>query len=484
MGVNLVGSLAAIVVLPMLTRSMPASDFGIWTQVTVTAILAPLLLGLGLPWALVRFLAAEDRRERVAEGLGSVLVAVAAVSTATAVALAALAPQVAAWLFGGRVDVIRLTAVIVPLECVSAVLYNYLRTFQHVRLYSGFIVLQTALLLGLISATVVLGWGLVGAVLSLLAARAVTVLAMAIAIVREVDVRWPDFSMLRQLLRFGLPMVPVDLSEWALSSADRYLIGILAGIAWVGYYGPGYAVGGIILMLVVPLRFLLPPALSEMYERGRVDQVRAFLRHGLRYFLALSIPAAVGLGLLARPLLLLLTTEEIAREGHVVVPVVAMAMVLAGVQAIMSQVLLLQKRTGTLGAVMVAAAAIDIAVNVVLIPRTGILGAALAALVAYLFATVATGALAGGELRPGPDIVVVGKIVTSTLAMMAVVLGLEAIWRPPLLLWIAAAAALGALTFAGTTVLLRTFSPREWGFFWHLLGRGRPKGSAGRDAGR
>ncbi len=469
--VNLIGSVAAILVLPMLTRSMPASDFGVYTQVTVTAILAPLLLGLGLPWAMVRFLASEDRRERVSEGLSSVLTVVVAVSLAAAAALAALAPQVGTWLFGGREDVIRLTAVLVPLECTSAVLYNYLRAFQRIRLFSAFILMQTLLLLGLIAVTVVLGMGLVGAVLALLGARAATVVAMAVAVLREVPLRRPDFSMLRQFLRFGTPMVPSDLSEWAMSSVDRYLIGIIAGITWVGYYGPGYALGSILLLFVVPLRFLLPPALSEMYDRGHVDRARAFLRYSMKYFLVLTIPGAVGLGLLARPLLLLLTTEEIAREGHVVVPVVAMAMVLCGAQAILAQVLLLQKRTRTLGAVMGVSAVLNVAVNVAAIPRFEILGAALATLVAYLFATLATGALARGEPRVEVDVVAVGKSVVATMAMAAVVVAMDRWWDPSVLVWTVSAALAGAGVFAGVTALLRTFSREELDFARALLRR-------------
>ncbi len=473
LAVNVVGSVAAILVLPMLTRSMPASDFGVYAQVTVTVILAPLLLGLGLPWAMVRFLAAEDREERVSEGLSSVLAVVLAVSMAAAAALAALAPQVGVWLFGGREDIIRLTAVIVPLECASSVLYNYLRAFQRIRLYSGFILLQTLLLLGLIAVTVVMDMGLVGAVLSLLTARAVTVAAMAFAVVRESPLRRPDLSMLRRFLRFGAPMVPFDLSEWAISSVDRYLIGIIAGIAWVGYYGPAYALGSIMLLLVVPLRFLLPAALAEMYDRGRVGRARAFLRHAMKCFLVLSIPSAVGLGLLGRPLLLLLTTEEIAREGSVVVPVAAMAMVLCGVQAILSQVLLLQGRTRALGAVMAAAAALNVALNVVAVPRLSILGAALATLAAYLFAMLATGVLARGEPRLKLDVAAVGKSAVGTLAMVAAVVAMGRWWEAPVPVWTVGAALAGAGVFAAATLLLRTFSEEEREFLLALLGRGR-----------
>jgi O-antigen/teichoic acid export membrane protein len=346
-------------------------------------------------------------------------------------------------------------------------------------LYSGFILLQTLLLLGLITLTVFLDMGIMGAVLSLLAARAVTVVAMAVAVLREVPLRRPDLGMLRRFLRFGAPMVPSDLSEWAISSVDRYLIGVIAGIAWVGYYGPAYALGSIMLLLVVPMRFLLPAALAEMYDRGRVDRVGAFLRYVMKYFLVLSIPSAVGLGLLGRPMLLLLATEEIAREGSVVVPVVAMAMVLCGAQVILSQVLLLQRRTRALGAVMASAAALNVALNVVAIPRMDILGAALATLAGYMFAMLVTGVLARGEPRFELDVVAVGKSVIGTLAMMAVVVAMDRWWEAPVLVWTVGAALAGSGTFAATMLVLRTFSKGERDFLLSLLGRGRS-----RDAGR
>ena len=325
---------------------------------------------------MVRFLAAERREKEVAEGFYSVFLVALCTAGIVSAAIFLLAPWIATGSLSGHEAVIRLMAAAVLVDCLNSVLFNYLRTFRFIKRYSGFIAFQTTLFVVLLAASLLLDMGLRGAVLSLLVSRTVTMLAMLGLVVRELGLRWPRFTLIREFLRFGLPLIPADLSDWAAGSADRYVIGVLLGTAFVGYYAPGYALSATILMLASPLRFLLPATLADLYDRGLRDQVRTYLRAALKYFLLLAIPASVGLGLLSRDLLQVLTTDEIAREGYMVTPVVALAMVLYGTQVIIGQVLLVEKETRKIGGVMSTTAVLNLVLNLLLIPIVGIVGAA------------------------------------------------------------------------------------------------------------
>ncbi len=478
---NVVGALASLLVIPLLTKTMSAADYGVWVQVVVTVTLMPLVVDLGLPGALVRFLAAERDEARIREGFYSVLAVVGIAASVACVTVFALAGPISEAIFDGRVAVVRLAAFAILLECVNAVLFNHLRAFQRIKLYSGFIVLQTLLLLGILSGVLAYGMGLIGAVLAFLASKLATTVAMLAAVVPRLGLARPRFSRLREFLGFGLPMVPVDTADWILSSADRYLIGALVGVLFVGYYNPGYSLSFIVLMLATPLRFLLPAALSELYDRGRLDRVRAYLKYSLKYFLVLAIPVSVGLGLLSRRLLLLLTTNEIASEGYQVTPIVAAAMVLYGVQIILSQVLILEKRTKVIGSVMAAAAGLNVVLNVAAIPWIGIVGAAWSTLASYAFSLAATTGFALRYMDLEVDVASVGKTLVASAAMGAVVLATVAYGPAGGHAGLVLAMAVGAGVYACAILLLRTFSRREMEFFrGSLLGLFR-RGDSGAD---
>jgi len=468
-GTNLVLSLSAILVLPLLTKNLSASDYGIWILVLATVTLAPLVIDLGLPGAMVRFMAAERREREVQEGFYSVFLVVLCVGGVVSAAILLLAPWIATGSLSGHEDVIRLMAAAVLVDCLNSVLFNYLRTFQRIKRYSGFIAFQTILFVVLLAATLLSDMGLRGAVISLLVSRTVTLLAMLGMVVRELGLRWPRFTRVREFLRFGVPLIPADLSNWAVGSADRYVLGIVLGTAFVGYYAPGYALAAIILMMASPLRFLMPATLADLYDRNLRDRVRGYLQAALKYFLLLAIPASVGLGLLSRDLLEVLTTDEIAREGYIVTPVVAVAMVLYGVQVILNQVLLVEKETRKIGGVMSTAAVLNLVLNLLLIPVVGIAGAALATLVAFAFSMLVTARLSLGYIRVGVDRVALVKTVAASAAMGVAIWALD--WAdlsgglPGIVLLVLA----GFAVFAGTTLVLGTLSRGELRFFWSLL---------------
>ena len=469
----LVGSLSFIIILPLLTKNLTAAEYGIWVLVLAAVTLSPLVVDLGLPGAMVRFLAAESERERVQEGFYSVLLVCLCTASVAEVLLALLTPLIAVGSLSGHEDVIRLMAVVIFIDCIMSVVYNYFRTFQRIKLYSGFITLQTLLLVAFLAMTLLSDMGLHGAVLSLLVSHAIIMVAMLVLVVGELGLRRPDFSRVREFLGFGVPMVPGDLSDWALISSDRYIIGLILGVAFVGYYNPGYGLAAMILMMVNPLRFLLPSVLAVHFDTGGLDRVRSYLRASLKYFLLLAIPASVGLGLLSRDLLLVLTTPEIASEGYMVTPVLAVAMVLYGAQVILGQVLIVEKQTRKLGSVMAVTAGLNILLNLVLLPWMGIMGAAFSTLASFAFALVTTGRLSSSYIRVEVDWVAIGKVLLAT-ALMGFVL-----WQMVLndlqegLVGIIGTISVGVGVYFGVTLLLGTLSKREYRFFWGLL-RGEP----------
>jgi len=122
----------------------------------------------------------------------------------------------------------------------------------------------------------------------------------------------------------SVPTLPGSLSYWIVDSSDRYLIGILLGVASVGYYSPGYTLGSIVSMLATPITSILTASLSKSYNENKEDEVKNLLEYSIKYFLVIGFPAVIGLSVLSKPLLTILSTIEIANSGYMITPFVAL----------------------------------------------------------------------------------------------------------------------------------------------------------------
>lgn len=139
---NALVALSGLVTLPILTKVLGVSDYGIWIQIQVTLSLLPTLANLGLPYTLVRFLPGEQSKEIVRDGYYSVFTLVLVVSSIISIIMFLCADSIAG-LLGCSGKMIWILSVILPVECLIGVCIAVLRAFQMINLYAFFIIIKT-----------------------------------------------------------------------------------------------------------------------------------------------------------------------------------------------------------------------------------------------------------------------------------------------------------------------------------------------------
>ncbi len=465
---NLLISLSGLILLPILTKTLPIEEYGTYIQVTVTIGLVPGVVMLGLPYTMVRFLAAAKSREEIQEGYYSIVGVTVVTAGLASLALFILAEPIAAVLFDNRVAITRILAAIVFLECMNGLQYNYFRTFQQIKRYSSLTFFKTCLQLALVGALVLAGYGILGATIGLLVTNLVLLLIMGILIVSEIGVTVPKFRHLREYLSFGLPTVPGDLSSWVVNSSDRYVIALFLGTAYVGYYSPGYTLGNMVNMFIAPLSFMLPAVLSKHYDEGNLNDVKTVLMYSMKYFLALAIPSVVGLSLLSKPLLTILSTPEIAAQGYLITPFTALSGLLFGSYAAIMQILVLEKKTSITGIIWIMAAILNLGLNIILIPVIGIIGAAATTLVAYFLAFIITAYYSSKYLVFDVNAAFILKCIVAS-AIMGVVVVIGGSQMSGGLVSVILLVIISALVYGAGLLILRGFKKEEIRFFRGLL---------------
>ena len=128
-----------------------------------------------------------------------------------------------------------------------------------------------------------------------------------------------DFSreLLREMNRFGIPLVPAALALIAISLGDRFFLVHLAGIDEVGRYEIGARIASAMVLLITAFRTAWP---AFAYSIEDDDDAKRTYAYVLTYLVALASWLALALGLLSPWLVRLLATPEYYPGERVVAP--------------------------------------------------------------------------------------------------------------------------------------------------------------------
>ena len=387
---NILISLSGLIFIPIITKSFSTAEYGMWAQVTTTVALIPNIANLGLPYTMVRFLSAEKDKNKIRGSFYS-MISVTLLSTLIICGLLLIfRTSIANALFNGNLQILYITALISFFACLNLMLISFFRTFQQMKKYSLFLILQSYIGVFVCIVLVYLGFHIETVVLGLLSGYVAVFIMMLFMVVGYLGFSRPSYKNLKEELAFAIPTIPNNVSSWVVDSSDKYVISGILGATAVGCYSPGYALGSVLLMFLSPFAVLLPAILPEFYEKGDWGTVDYYMRYSMKYYLLLTVPAAVGMSVLSKPLLLSITTYTIATGGYLVTPFVCLGAVFMGVYGITNNILILEKDTKILGKLWIIVAIANIGLNILLVPYLGIIGAAAVTLVCYIAAFVVT----------------------------------------------------------------------------------------------
>ncbi len=451
------GALSNLILLPILTKNLPIADYGAWALIMATIGLLPVLVCLGLPSAMLRYLAAATDKGDIQEAFYSMGFIVLLTSSIISGLLFLFVPQIAASLFQNNTTIALLLVPNVLIACLTVYVISYFVTFQQIKRYSALNFFNAYLNTALIAYFVLFGHGLEGAVVALLIQQLVVFAVMMYLIVAQIGFAIPQFKHAREYLAYGLPLVPGSLSNWLVNSSDRYLIAFFLGAAAVGYYSPGYSLGSTLSVVSAPLATLLPAVLAKHYDENNIADVRTILTFSLKYYAGIALPCVFAVSVLSKPLLLVLTTQQIAANGYLVTPFVAAGTALLGAYTVLVTIIALEKKTAVIGTIWILCAILNFGLNLLLIPYLGLVGAALTTFLAFLLAFVLT---THYSLRYFKFDVNKGFVVKSVCGSIVMALFLL-LWNPSGLLSILLSVALAAVIYLTILLALRGFTVQE-----------------------
>ncbi len=189
-----------------------------------------------------------------------------------------------------------------------------------------------------------------------------------------------DRGLLRAMNRFGLPLVPSALALWTMNFSDRFFLAHLKGQTEVGFYSIGVRIASALTLLLVAFRMAWPAFAYSIEDDSLARRAYGFV---LTYLTFVACWIALALGLTSPWLVRLLTAQPQFYAGSKVVAPLAFAGVAWAGYVVVAIGLGRTRRTQFNWVVTGAAAALNVGLNLLLIPPYGMMGAAFATVAAY-----------------------------------------------------------------------------------------------------
>jgi O-antigen/teichoic acid export membrane protein len=378
---SLVSRFIAVLLLPVYTRFLTPADYGlIETLIALSAILT-VLLAAGVKSAFFRFYFDEKDHAGQLRVIRTSFWFTMVMGTAGLVAGLILAGPISQFLFGTSSHANLVRAAFVGLW--AHVNYEQVTSLFRVEQRSVAYLIATLINLGLtVGATLLLVvvWdvGPVGVIVGNFTGTLLVYLGLLAYRREQLGLEW-DRELLREMNRFGMPLVPSALFLWALNFSDRFFLVKLSGPREVGLYSIGVRMASAIILLLAAFRTAWPAFAYSIEDDREAKRAYSFV---LTYIVVITSWMALGLGVLAPWLVRLLTTPAFYSAERVVAPL-AFAAAAFGAYIVVVIGIGRARKTRSNWVITGAACVLNIGLNLLLIPPYGMIGAAIATIGAY-----------------------------------------------------------------------------------------------------
>ena len=378
---GLVQRILAVLLLPIYTRYLSPSEYGVVETLVALITVLVIVLRLGMSNAFIRFYFDSKEPGQRKLVLRTAFWFTMGMSTIGLVAGVVLSPEIASALFGSDDDAAVVAAGFVVLW--SQMNWEQMLALFRVEERSVAYVSASLANIGVtIAATLTLVVGLDEGPLGVMVGNFAGTLVVYVALLgyrREQLGLQFDRSLFREMNRFGLPLVPSALMLWVTNFSDRFFLLRFADADEVGLYSVGVRIASAMALLLTAFRTAWP---AFAYSIDDDREAKATYAWVLTYVMAFMAWVATGLALLSPWLVGWIAAPAFSSSSKVVGPL-AFSVVLFSGYVVVAIGLGRTRRTQFNWVVTGAAAIVNVALNLTLIPRYGMMGAAVATLAAY-----------------------------------------------------------------------------------------------------
>jgi len=447
--------LGGVVLLPINTRFLNPSGYGVLELVEQSMMVASILLGIQLSGSLGYFYfqnESDDARHTAASTamIGALLIGI----LAGAVGLSFIDP-ITRLIFGNTAwrVLLQISFACLPLSFALEAGFSWVRITDRPGLFAAASFLRLGItVVATIALVAGLKLGVLGIIISSNTAIAGVACVLMVYFLRRVPIIF-DGHLLLRMLRFSFPLALGSVAMFIIHFGDRFILPHYRPLGELGIYGIAYKIGMLISLAYGAFHTYWS---AQVFPVARRDDADIVIPRIFTYVLLMLSFGALGLSLFSRPVIRLLTTPQF-HTAALLAPLIIGAYYIRSVSDFFRCFFLVEGHPEYEAVCNWIGAAVCLASYFLLIPRYGMWGAAVATTITFVvMAIIAVAwsyrlhAYRFESIRIVKIIVVAGGLAAVGIAFPVQSLVLEV-----------ARAVLLVLAFPGILYLLRFYHPTE-----------------------
>lgn len=257
------------------------------------------------------------------------------------------------------------------------------------------------------------GYGAIGALVGLTAGCSIAVYFFGYKFEPIGDAKTSKPQMRSDIIKYGSPLAITYAATMVIDVSDRFIIGWWYGPAAVGGYAASYDLAQQTIGVLLSVFYLAAfPKITKAWETNVSESTREPL-DALGNALLLVAGAAAGIFIsLSADIAHFMFGPSLRQDAILVMPWIASAIAIGCLKGYFFDIALhLTRRTSTHLMITLAMAAVNLMLNLILLPQLGILGASIAAVTAFTMGSIISYRVARGIriIKPiGADIIKIG----------------------------------------------------------------------------
>jgi O-antigen/teichoic acid export membrane protein len=386
---NITTKLIGIVLLPLYTKHITVSEYGVLGIVEISIMILTQVLMLGQPQALLRYYYSakySDRKQAVFSILSLILIAILLFTLSGIAIIPSLAK------FFEQPSSFRLyfslSIWIIILRVINKFSLTLLRAKEKSVYYAISNIIKLIIVLGLnIYFIAFLRLGIVGILYAYIIGDGVLFVILAPLLISEIKISIDKKFLLTTIL-FGFPLIFSALSSMILNLGDRYILKLLTNYKEVGLYSLGYKIAGFINVFII--HSFTQGFLPRVYKVYGTKGDKRYYAKMLTYFCFFLFWFGLALSIFGKEIITLFARNKDYYIAYTVIPYIALGYVFAGAKAVAFTGLYLKHKTKYIAYITIGAAVLNIILNFLLIPKFGMYGAAVTTMVSYFIFFIIT----------------------------------------------------------------------------------------------
>ena len=203
-------------------------------------------------------------------------------------------------------------------------------------------------------------------------------------ILKNVKIKYIDKKLIKDLLKYSMPMIPNELSWWIVHVSDRTIISYALGVAANGIYSVSCKFSNILSSIFNIFNLSWQESAALHINDTDKDE---FFSNVINKVFNLFICFCIGI-LACLPFVFELLIKDSYREAYKYVPILLLANIFSVLIGLIGSIYVAKKMTKEVAKTTMIAAIINLTIDVVLIKVIGIYAAAISTLVSYMLLAI------------------------------------------------------------------------------------------------